>query len=132
MTFSGHARVLGSVRNSISVWLKTVAAASVAAVMMLMLSAGFSPCLAQQSGAMSTGQGYASQDAGAYSQSASASSGQQGGDNGASVPIPGGGQVNVPQPGSQTSETASGSRGGVWSLQQTNPDSVGGLPSTGP
>lgn len=119
-------------RNSISVWLKTVAGVSVAAVTMLVLSAGFSPCFAQQAGTMNTGQGYASQDAGAYSQSGSASSGQQGGHTGAAVPIPGGGQVNVPQSGSQTSGTDSGSRGGVWTLQQTNPDSVGGLPSTGP
>ncbi len=72
-------------------------------------------------------QPYGSQTAGSYpGATASGSSGD------ISVPMTGGGQITVPEPDAGTSGAASSSRGGVWSLERTNPDSLGGVPQTGP
>jgi hypothetical protein len=59
-----------------------------------------------------------------------AAAGEAGGD--VAVPIAGGGQVIVPGPHTQASGAGSTSRGGVWSLERTNPNSPGGVPQTGP
>jgi|GEM_PF-5433479 hypothetical protein len=49
-----------------------------------------------------------------------------------SVPMTGGGQITVPEPGAGTSGGVPSSRGAVWSLERTNPNSLGGVPQTGP
>ncbi len=49
-----------------------------------------------------------------------------------SVPMTGGGEITVPEPGTGTSGAAASSRGGVWSLERNNPYSLGGTPQTGP
>lgn len=118
-------------------WLKRVVVTFTAVAAVVLLSGGISPCFAQQQmGASTADQGYAS-GPGGYAQPGTPSSGAQSGfaggsDQGLSVPVPGGGQVNVPEPGAQAPGNNAGSRGGVWSLKQTNPNSGGGLPVTGP
>ena len=113
----------------------TTAAALVAAAASLLLAAPV--CLAQDTTAAPYAYGYPG-GTDAYSQGADSQSAVTGGavtgDPSAeiSVPIPGGGQVTAAEPQPQMPGAASTFRGGLWSLDRNNPNSLGGMPQTGP
>ena len=113
----------------------TTAAALVAAAASLVLAAPV--CLAQDITAAPYAYGYPG-GTGVYSQGAGSQSAVAGGDMtgdssaAISVPLPGGGQVTAAEPQPQTPGAGSTLRGGIWSLDQNNPISLGGTPQTGP